>query len=377
MRRGPKQTFDFHQRDIDLQALSKEIWVCYFTAAEEDIETFRQIMAPDCVIIGTGKHEVYEGGEEFIQAMEAVTAQRSHISFQLSEFWSRKCTLSEDFTLVYGWLNAQGDMKKGRCSFQLDSSFTFLYQYRAGRWWLIYGMQAVSDQDQSGGECLPIALAGQIEQAWAQVDRMQALARRDSLTRLLNRRAFEAELLRYRSGMVLALFMDLDNFKEVNDTFGHAVGDLVLKKTAELMCHVFRENDHMARFGGDEFCALFPLRTRNHEELIKVATEKAQSMLQQVPIVVSMGQKEVRVTLSIGLCIHELNQDTATEDVFKMADQVMYEIKKGTKNGACIRLEDDSMLYIKGPPITSVGCRIKLTAPRNRHTSSEDGDLKR
>jgi len=105
-------------------------------------------------------------------------------------------------------------------------------------------------------------LRAEIAALKAEVERLKALADHDTLTPVLNRRAFVRELSRVmasarRYGTPAALlYLDLDGFKGVNDGFGHAAGDLALKRVAELLVENVREEDVVGRLGGDEFGVL-------------------------------------------------------------------------------------------------------------------------
>jgi diguanylate cyclase (GGDEF)-like protein len=103
---------------------------------------------------------------------------------------------------------------------------------------------------------------------------LEALAVTDPLTGLLNRRGFAGELARARAGanryneLGALVFIDLDGFKPVNDTYGHAAGDHVLKRVAQALADNVRATDRVARLGGDEFAVLLP-RTRRDDGLVK------------------------------------------------------------------------------------------------------------
>jgi diguanylate cyclase (GGDEF)-like protein len=106
------------------------------------------------------------------------------------------------------------------------------------------------------------------------------MATRDDLTGLYNRRFFEREvaqhlrLLRRHGGTASVLFVDLDRFKEVNDTLGHQCGDDLLKHVAHVLTGRLRESDVIARLGGDEFAVLLPTTTAEGAACIVAALER-------------------------------------------------------------------------------------------------------
>ena len=157
---------------------------------------------------------------------------------------------------------------------------------------------------------------------------LRRLADHDSLTGLLNRRGFmeglRRELLRMeRKGEYGALLLlDLDNFKLVNDTAGHLVGDQVLRATADVLRRRLRATDVIGRLGGDEFAALvLNVTARQANEIAAEATETLRTMK------VTAGGLSVEVAASIGvITIEELRADSE-EDLLAAADRAMYRVK--------------------------------------------------
>ncbi|GGL07636.1 EAL domain-containing protein [Deinococcus radiotolerans] len=149
-------------------------------------------------------------------------------------------------------------------------------------------------------------------------------ARHDALTGLVNRAAFEVELQRAvtTTASLGVLFIDLDHFKQVNDTMGHDMGDQLLVQVADRLRRTVREGDLVARQGGDEFTVL--LRgVRSHEE----AELAAQRLLHALTAPVLLGGREWTVTASIGVTVAPLDgQDVRT--LQKNADLAMYHAKQ-------------------------------------------------
>ncbi len=175
---------------------------------------------------------------------------------------------------------------------------------------------------------------------------LRGLAFYDTLTLLPNRRLLTDRLTQAmassrRSGRYGALmFIDLDNFKPLNDRFGHAVGDLLLIEAARRISSCLRETDTVARFGGDEFVVMLTeLDTGRCESavLAENVAEKIRAVLADEYCLVSRqpGQPEIRVehhcTSSIGVMLflnHELSQD----EILYWADAMMYQAKKDGRN---------------------------------------------
>lgn len=124
-------------------------------------------------------------------------------------------------------------------------------------------------------------------------------------------------------------FLDLDKFKPINDTYGHAVGDQVLQEIATRLKKVVREADTLSRLGGDEFFML--ARDIHTEEAAYTLASKLEQQLEAPISLASMPLNET-VAVSIGVCIFPYKGATAI-DVIRRADQAMYEIKRTRQNG--------------------------------------------
>ena len=173
--------------------------------------------------------------------------------------------------------------------------------------------------------------------------KIRALAFKDTLTGLPNRYLFGKTLERVMNGCkrknskLALLFLDLDNFKDINDTLGHQAGDELLKNIATLLEHNLRSNDYVglaspaahnsiARLGGDEFIILLP-DIRNINEIDLVASRITQAL--NAPI--KLNNQEFHIGVSIGITIFPEDGDTA-EDLIKNADMAMYKAKTLGKN---------------------------------------------
>ncbi|GBG15144.1 PAS domain S-box protein [Novimethylophilus kurashikiensis] len=154
----------------------------------------------------------------------------------------------------------------------------------------------------------------------------------DPLTGLPNRRMFhdrlEQELKKsHRSSTRMALmFLDLDHFKEVNDTLGHAMGDVLLKESAERLVHCVRESDTVARLGGDEFTVI--LSELDDAEAVE---RVAQNMLRRLSEPYLLGDEMAYVSVSIGVTLYPEDAGDI-ETLLKNADQAMYAAKRLGRN---------------------------------------------
>lgn len=177
-------------------------------------------------------------------------------------------------------------------------------------------------------------------------DQVHHMAFYDTLTRLPNRRLMNERLgqslvLSKRTGRWAALmFLDLDNFKPLNDAHGHAVGDLLLIEVADRLKACVREVDTVARFGGDEFVVLLSDLSPDHAESTAQAilvAEKIRSSLGQ-PYVLTLPDEHRqdttvrhRCTASIGVTVFN-HHEASQQDVMKRADAAMYQAKDAGRN---------------------------------------------
>jgi diguanylate cyclase len=154
---------------------------------------------------------------------------------------------------------------------------------------------------------------------------------RDPLTGLYNRLAYDERVIqefarwkRYEKPMVL-MVIDVDNFKSVNDTYGHKAGDKALVLIADQLRSQLRESDFLARFGGEEFVVLMP---ETDLDSAMVAAEKLRAAVEGCQFHYQNAQ--VSITISAGLA--QLRKDDSTESLFKRADEAMYRAKQSGRN---------------------------------------------
>lgn len=158
------------------------------------------------------------------------------------------------------------------------------------------------------------------------------LAHHDTLTALPNRILFYDRLNqaitrgRREKELSAVLFLDLDGFKLINDTFGHDVGDVLLREAAKRIVGCVRESDTVARMGGDEFTVILS-NVRTPDNIKHVANKIVEAIAR--PFV--LNGKECSVSVSIGISLHPDNGETATQLV-KVADAAMYLAKHSGKN---------------------------------------------
>ena len=173
-----------------------------------------------------------------------------------------------------------------------------------------------------------------IETTRADNARLEALAHTDPLTQALNRRALTvrlgAELDRARryDSVLSLLMMDLDHFKRINDTYGHLVGDDVLREVASLLLNAVRSVDLVARYGGEEFVVVLP---ETAEQGAVAFAERTRERIEQH--VFRSGERlQLQLTCSIGVASFPSARVESAEDLFARADAALYRAKADGRN---------------------------------------------
>ena len=173
---------------------------------------------------------------------------------------------------------------------------------------------------------LAAALTRQAGQVIARIEltkQLQRAAMLDEITGLPNRRLFEEQVHRssQHDELVGVAFIDLDGFKAVNDTLGHDTGDRVLREVAVRIQSVVRERDSVARFGGDEFVAVWTVHDRQTAVLIAERIREAIAQPYELP-------GELPISASIGLAVSRVHPAPEVADrLVRVADQAMYRAK--------------------------------------------------
>lgn len=174
---------------------------------------------------------------------------------------------------------------------------------------------------------------------------IQRLAHYDSLTQLPNRRLFQDRLAQAvaasrRNGLYGAiLFLDLDNFKTLNDTYGHDAGDQLLVEIAQRLRNKLREGDTVARLGGDEFVMILEGLDKSEYAAALLAKQIGDKLNQTISHRMSAGKVEFHCTTSIGVRL--FGPGESVEDLLKQADQALYQAKSAGRNQ--VRFFDPSL----------------------------------
>ena len=184
------------------------------------------------------------------------------------------------------------------------------------------------------------ALSDELTQTYAEVNLLRAQlnetreqAAVDALTGLLNRRGCQSKLDTFDMEQIHStIIIDIDHFKEVNDNFGHAVGDKVIQLIANVIKKSISPNDVAARLGGEEFVIVMHNKS---SELAKGIAEKIRLSVEKLKLI----QKQTNThlpSISVSLGVAELSERESWDSVFDRADKAMYQAKQQGRNRCII-----------------------------------------
>ncbi len=259
----------------------------------------------------------------------------------------KTASLGQDCCFLQGPLTEPKMLEAIRASLIENTEFSgemLNYRKDGSSFWSEVTVSPVHDR--LGNTTHHVATFTDVSSRKAMEQQVRQLAFYDALTQLPNRRLFDDRLSQAmasskRSGGYGALmFLDLDNFKPLNDHYGHVVGDLLLAEVAQRLKHSVREIDTVARFGGDEFVVMLvdlsPDKEQAQAEAQAVA-EKLRIKLAE-PYVLAINRHGGpddsivhRCTASIGVALF-INNGPSQDDIVKWADSAMYQAKEGGRN---------------------------------------------
>lgn len=174
-------------------------------------------------------------------------------------------------------------------------------------------------------------LAFYLLQRWREREQeIRELSITDSLTGLMNRRSILGHLNLEQDkcdkhGHPLAVLMvDLDHFKQINDTWGHGVGDDVLKLAASALKETVRNTDFVGRYGGEEFLVVLPGLDQEHAKRL---SERIREAIADIEYCVESGNQQLSITASLGLCCCSERNKISASDLIRLADMALYRAK--------------------------------------------------
>ncbi len=284
----------------------------------------------------------------------AATAFETHLGMLITDGSGRILKVNETFTRITGYSEAE---VLGRNPRLLSSGLHDETFYRrlwrsvlsSGSWqgevwnrrkngelfpeWLT--LSAV--RDAAGKPTHFVATFSDLTERKAAEEEIHQLAFFDPLTGLSNRRLMldRLELAlkdSYRSGQIGALiFIDLDHFKQVNDTLGHHAGDQLLREVAHRYEEVLRETDTLARLGGDEFAVLLHDLGQEPDAVAVIAERVANKLLSVMQTPIRLGEERVSVSASLGITLFR-DHETTLDEIMQQADMALFQAKAAGRN---------------------------------------------
>lgn len=253
--------------------------------------------------------------------------------------------------LVETWTDAVHESDRERVIAALDehlcgraSSFSaeYLIRKRDGNYIWVRDRGRICQRDDDGNPLRVVGMVHDITLSKDLEERLREQASHDHLTGLLNRRAgyihFSKQLsyaLRYNQSLTVCL-IDLDHFKNINDSFGHLVGDSVLKHFVELMIATLRQSDSLMRWGGEEFLLLLP--NTNIASAVKLIAQLKEK-LSDNPVMLGLDEREISYTFSAGLACCPVHSQSL-DSLIKCADDALYQAKASGRNMTMVSDEE-------------------------------------
>lgn len=303
-----------------LSEMSKKMWHIYIlTPNEEGFQFIVSLLTDNFIMIGTGKHEFYTSLNDFIINLKKDQEQVKEIKFEIIDEWYSCAKLTNEVFMVYGalWVREKG-FKEKDIYVEMDTRFTMIYRVVDGNITLLHVHHSIPNFDQLKGEYYAKTMTEQAKEALAMAHEFKLKSEKDLMTGLYNRHFFEVhvdELLDTVSSGYFYIF-DLDNFKEVNDVFGHMKGDEVLIRFAEILSEVFNENAIIGRLGGDEF-VVFEYLEQSRQDVEDKAKKILELSYTNNPCCIGISQIK--------------SKSSNFYDLYKEADYALYYSKRNKK----------------------------------------------
>jgi diguanylate cyclase (GGDEF)-like protein len=254
---------------------------------------------------------------------------------QVNESWTLLTGLSSLSSLNHGWLaafyesgpsDAASDFPRSlsQCA-HYQKDFPVVSNTKEKMWFRAHAAVVDNIADRY------LLVFFNVSEFMAKEQHLESVAQIDSLTGLLNRRAFYTQFslaLRGvgRLGSVALMFVDLDGFKQINDQFGHDVGDELLKEVSKRLRKSLRKVDLLARVGGDEFTIAL-----THVEEVRSIVTVANKILQSLSSPIQLSKRSVFISCSIGIALAQ-DERVSIDTVIKQADTALYDAKGAGKN---------------------------------------------
>lgn len=301
----------------------KRLWHLYLTSPDSLVDAL-DVLPANFLMIGTGRHEFYKSREAFLSAMTEDRVQASDIQFELPDEWYDVQEISEDICIVYGsiWAREKSAPGKDILVDMEGSRFTVVCRDLQTDVEILSIHHSMPYIDQGEDEYYPKTLALLANEVMRKNRVLEHRVEMDHMTELYNRVYFERHVsnaMQTQEGHFFAL--DLDGFKDVNDSKGHLTGDKVLQAFAQILRRAFTSAAIIGRMGGDEFavwdCCDIPL-------CMKMLSEMCQDL-----------SNHLGVSVSCSVGIAQKQADDKFLALYQRADKALYRAKSKGKGCFC------------------------------------------
>lgn len=322
------------QNDICREAreLIQRVMEGYLSGNPGTIAEVLTYFSPDVLVIGTGRHELYMDLESLTQGMEKDQEEAAGIEFVTTELWFEAKKITEDICIVYGEFKAREKPAEGKTvTVDMDTRITAsVHREPDGRLMIDSLHQSVPYIYQQEGEYYPKTFADQAEAALKRSAILEKNIQLDPMTGLYNRKYTEMHITRLlsedgESGLMLVI--DMDDFKKVNDTYGHLKGDELLKKVAAVLNGHVPPSAIAGRVGGDEFMVFLPGMTGREK-----GEAEARGLIEEIDRI--FLEMQLNQGCSIGMTVIYGNGERF-EGAYREADMALYQAKMQGKNKFC------------------------------------------
>ena len=312
----------------DLTALFWKYYIMEPTKAH--FEEMFSYLSDNLVMIGTGKHEFYTDIEQIMENLSGNLIEAESIKLHVLDEWYECQKISQDVYLVYGGIWVRQHEQEGMESLiEMDTRFSLVYRVKDEKCELLHIHHSIPYTEQKNGEYYPKTLSEKAKEALLLAKMYEAKAELDLMTEIYNNVSFKhhvIEKMKSCDGGAMYVF-DLDYFKQVNDTYGHAKGDELLKLFASILKRYFDEKAIIGRMGGDEF-AVFEFGLQDKERSIKII----KLMRNDFNYASHRILCECMASFSVGIAFVK-KSPSAYSDLYSNADSALYRAKElGRKN---------------------------------------------
>ena len=306
--------------------------------AKRDITTAKQLFNKNITGFGTGEDETVLNLEKAFFMLDREHEQVPHPAQVKVELLSSRA-LSESLCLLIALVTHE-IMFADKWEKFGPARYSVLLQKENSDWKILHLHISEPWKVQETGEAFPLkqleeknrllneAIAEKTRELQSALTKMEAMATTDELTGAYNRRKFRevanreiSRTNRYRNTLSL-IILDLDNFKNINDTHGHLTGDRVLQQTVQIVKPALREVDVLARWGGDEFIILLP----------EQSLEKTVIVARRIKAIVSEHDFGIPFPLRMSMGVAQYETDESFESWLKRADELLYKAKHAGRN---------------------------------------------